>query len=246
MAHTTATTIVVGAGRGFGAATADALAEADHEVVALSRGSSPTDPSSGERLRNVKAVTGDGRDPNLARRLLAEYRPTALVIGGGAVPHMAPIEEHTFESLSLHWHHDVAIVFTWLQAVLTAPVPTVETVVTISSGAGVFGSPGSGGFAGAKATTRFLTEAAADSAGRLGIGTRFLTVNPKLTGGTELGRAAIAGYAAITGAGRSEPITAPPIYSASHAGRLIAGLVTGPAEHPHDHYLLTEDGLAAV
>ncbi len=246
MSGPTATTIVVGASRGFGAATADALADTGGQVIALSRGSRPADTRSGDRSEAVTSVTGDGRDPSLARQLLADHRPTALVIGGGAVPHMAPLEQHTFETLSLHWHHDVAIVFTWLQAVLTAPEPTLETVVTISSGAGVFGSPGSGGFAGAKATTRLLTSAAANSAERLGIDMRLVTVNPKLTGGTDLGRAAIAGYAALTGTGEGQPTSAPPIYSADHAGRLIAGLVTSPTDHPYDDYLLTEDGLTAL
>ena len=31
---------------------------------------------------------------------------------------MAPLEDHTFETLSRHWEHDVAIAFTWLQAIL--------------------------------------------------------------------------------------------------------------------------------
>lgn len=230
------TVIVVGASRGFGAATATALAAGGNSVLGIARNWSGSSVGG-----DVVRVEGDGRDAALAKALLDEHQPTAVVVGGGVAPHMAPLEDQTFETLSRHWEADVAIAFTWLQAVLKQRTTRPNTVAVLSSGAGMFGSPGSGGYAGAKATTRFLTASAADSAARLEMATRFVSVNPKLTSATDLGRIAVSGYAEIGG---QEPGELPaPIYSAEHAGALLADLVTNPATYPASTYILAEDEL---
>lgn len=236
--------IVIGASRGFGATTVQALRADGLEVIAVAR--TLHDLATLRDQTGATIVVGDGRDPELARRLLAEHQPVAVVIGGGVAPHMAPIEEQTFDTLSLHWNHDVAIAFTWLQASLANPSATLRDVIVISSGAGLFGSPGSGGYAGAKATTRFLAGAASDSARRLGQTTRFTTVNPKLTHATDVGRVAVDGYARINGNDGDAAVSEPPPYTAGHAGRTIAALVTHPPAEPAEHYLLTENGLQPI
>ena len=73
-----------------------------------------------------------------------------------------------------------------------------------------------------------------------------MTVNPKLTADTDTGRRAVAGYARINGQDPDEALAEPPLYTAAHAGDLIARLVTDPSGHPDDHYLLTEDTLQPV
>ena len=72
-------------------------------------------------------------------------------------------------------------------------------VIALSSGAAVNGSPLSGGYAGAKATIRFLTRYAAAESERAGLGIRFISLLPKLTPATDLGSAAVAAYAARDG-----------------------------------------------
>lgn len=230
------TVIVVGASRGFGAATADALTASGYSVVGVAR--SWADSQVGE---GVRRIGGDARDADLAQALLLECQPSAIVVGGGAIPHMAPLESQTFDTLSIHWNYDVAIAFTWLKAVLSQPTEPLRTVAVISSGAGLFGSPGSGGYAGAKATTRFLTASAADSAKRLNMSTRFVSVNPKLTSATGVGLAAATGYGAVASDGS---VSVPdPIYTADHAGKAIAGLVSSPDDYPKATYMLAEGGL---
>jgi hypothetical protein len=57
----------------------------------------------------------------------------------------------------------------------------------------------SGGYAGAKATIRFITSYAAGESQRASFGIRFVSVLPQLTPATELGAAATAAYAAREG-----------------------------------------------
>ena len=90
---------------------------------------------------------------------------------------------------------DVRQAFQWLRASLTEPLEPGSTVVSFSSGAAIQGSPLSGGYAGAKATVRFLTSYAAEESARLGLGIRFTSVLPRLTPATGLGAAAVAAYA---------------------------------------------------
>ena len=51
--------------------------------------------------------------------------------------------------------------FHWIREALLLPLAPASTVVVISSGAAVAGSPLSGGYAGSKATIRFITSYAA-------------------------------------------------------------------------------------
>src|SRR6266480_4267244 len=55
------------------------------------------------------------------------------------------------------------------------------------------------GYAGSKATIRFITSYAAAESERAGLGIRFISVLPQLTPATELGAAAVAAYAAREG-----------------------------------------------
>lgn len=237
--------IVVGASRGFGAATSRQLAANGHHVVAVARDSTHlTELADGND--QVTGVAGDGRDADLAVDLLAGHDPAAVLIGGGATPHMAPLEDHTWDTLSLNWNNDVALAFTWLHAILNNTTAHLEHVVVLSSGAGLFGSPSSGGYAGSKATTRFLTSSAADSATRLSREIKFTTVNPKLTSDTDTGKAALAGYARINDADVDTALAQPPLFTADHAGKHIASLVVGHGTFTADHYLLTEDGLVEI
>ena len=106
----------------------------------------------------------DVTDPTLPGRLLSEYRPQTLVLNAGASPVIGPLPEQTWETFSTNWHVDVRQAFNFAKASLLAPLEPGSVVALISSGAALRGSPVSGGYAGAKATVRFISSYAAAEA----------------------------------------------------------------------------------
>src|SRR6476469_2093364 len=180
------TAIVTGASRGFGRGIAAALAAAGARVVGVARDGAQLDPLRGE-LADFTAVAADAADPDTAPRLIDEHQPRTLVLCAGAAPRMSPLQEQTWESFSRNWNVDVAQAFHWIRHALRRPLAPGSTVVALSSGAAIHGSPLSGGYAGAKATVRFITGYAALESERAGLGIEFVSVLPGLTPSTELG-----------------------------------------------------------
>lgn len=241
------TAIVVGASTGFGRETALALSAQGWRVVALARSAGRLESLADEAAGEMSTVVGDARDESLALRVLEEHDPTALVIGGGVPPHMAPLHEQTWESISMHWESDVAIAFTWLSSALKNAAPSLDRVVVISSGAALTGSPGSGGYAGAKAATRWLTTASASQSAQMqGLDITFSAVMPQLTHDTAVGRAGISGYAAMGGGSAADALEAPVLYSAVHAGRHIAALVESATSGQSSTHVLGPSGLSLI
>jgi NAD(P)-dependent dehydrogenase (short-subunit alcohol dehydrogenase family) len=157
---------------------------------------------------------------------------------------MRPLQQQTWESFSVNWHTDVRVTFQWVREALLKPLPPGSRVVVISSGAALQGSPLSGGYAGAKATQRFITAYARDEATRAGLGIAFAAVLPRLTPLTDLGRPAVAAYAARNGQTEEEYLQgfgrplAPEI-----AGAAIVELMRAEPAALAPGYLLTGDGL---
>src|SRR6476469_2142031 len=173
--------LVIGAGSGVGLATADALAAAGVEVVA----------SGHER---------DATDPAEVAALFTEADPDLVVIAAGARPRMASIQEQTWESFSAPWNVDVRIAFEVGRAALARPLRPGSTVLIVSSGAGLDGSPLSGGYAGAKRTQMFLARYLQRESDARGLGVRFVALAPRqLLAGTRIGAAAAAAYGAENG-----------------------------------------------
>jgi NAD(P)-dependent dehydrogenase (short-subunit alcohol dehydrogenase family) len=224
----TSTTVVTGASRGFGRAVATALVERGRHVVGVARDAHDLAEVRARLGALFDPVVADATDPDLPGRLLRELRPTAVVLVAGALPTMRPLHLLTWEELSIPWQVDVRQTFQWLQASLTEPLEPGSTVVTFSSGAAIQGSPLSGGYAGAKATVRFLTSYAAEESARLGLGIRFASVLPRLTPATDLGAAAVAAYADRAGievadfVDRLGPVTLP-----ANLAEDVVGLLAG-------------------
>jgi len=90
---------------------------------------------------------------------------------------------------------DVQQAFHWLREALLLPLDPGSTVIAMSSGAALHGSPLSGGYAGAKAMVRFLAGYAAGESARSELGIRIVSILPTLTPETDLGAMAVAAYA---------------------------------------------------
>src|SRR5262245_28147483 len=102
----------------------------------------------------------------------------------------------------------------------------------------------SGGFAGAKATQRFMTGYAQDEADRAGLGITFTAVLPKITPLTDLGRPAIEAYAVRAGHSVEEHVEQlGPLVTPEIAGAALVELVQADAATVAPGYLLTGAGL---
>src|SRR5256885_11946614 len=166
----------------MGRGIATALAEAGAEVVAVSR-------SQGV----------DAADPSVAARLLDGHDPDLVVLVAGAAPHMRALAQQAWETFSVNWETDVRITFQWIREALLKPMRPGSRVVVFSSGAAINGSPLSGGYAGAKATQRFITAYARDEAQRAGLDITFTALLPYFAPVTGVGEPAVRAYAARAG-----------------------------------------------
>jgi NAD(P)-dependent dehydrogenase (short-subunit alcohol dehydrogenase family) len=240
------TALVTGASRGFGRAIASALSSRGAHVVGVARDRARLEELRSELRGTFTPVAADATDPVVAGQLLDKHRPRTLVLNAGATPLTRPIHRQTWQTFSRNWDVDVQHVFHWTREALLLPLEPGSVVVAFSSGAAVNGSPLSGGYAGAKATIRFIASYASAESGRNALGIRFVSVLPKLTPETDLGAAGVAAYAASQGVDipafldRLGPALTP-----EQVGSAIVDIVTDPGED-QDSYMLTAAGLSPV
>jgi NAD(P)-dependent dehydrogenase (short-subunit alcohol dehydrogenase family) len=238
-----ATTIVVGASRGLGRGVARAFADAGASVVAVAR-SGPALAELATESPNIATEVADAADATVAWSLLDQYAPKVLILVAGANPVMRQLQHQTWETFSVNWHTDVRIAFTWLRESLLAPLAPGSRVVVVSSGAAINGSPASGGYAGAKATQRFIAGYAQDESRRAGLDITVTAVLPKMTPFGDVGRRGVRAYAARNGQTEEaylellgEPLT-PEL-----AGSTLVELVRADSAATAAGYLLTGAGL---
>jgi NAD(P)-dependent dehydrogenase (short-subunit alcohol dehydrogenase family) len=240
------TVVVVGASRGLGRGIARAFAAAGAPVVAVAR-TSPELAELAATGTNIRTEVADATDPSVPSSVLGRHAPDVLVLVAGAVPITAPLHQQTWETFSVNWHSDVKIAFTWLREALQKPLRPGSRVIVVSSGAAVKGSPASGGYAGSKATQRFIAAYAQEEARRAGLEITFTAVLPAMTPLGAVGKEGVRAYAARNGqteeqfAQRMGDLLTPEI-----AGAALVDLVrTDPAATAPD-YLLTATGLHSL
>jgi NAD(P)-dependent dehydrogenase (short-subunit alcohol dehydrogenase family) len=198
--------LVIGAAGGVGKSTVDLLTEAGIDVVAAGR----------ER---------DATDPDQVAALIDEADPDLVVVAAGARPHMASIDEQSWESFSRTWDVDVKIAFEVGRAALARPLRSGSTVVIVSSGAGVNpnGSPLSGGYAGAKRMQMFMAGYLQRAADARDLGIRFVALAPlQFLVGTAIGEAAADAYG---GSGWPQPL------DPDGVARAIVSIASGEEHH---------------
>lgn len=241
------TTMVVGASRGLGRGIATAFARTGAPVVAVARTAAALDDLAGSGAGDIRPVLADATDPTVAGSLLDRYDPRAVILVAGATPLVRPLQHQTWETFSANWQTDVRMAFHWVREALLRPLAPGTRVVVMSSGAALQGSPLTGGYAGAKATQRFIAAYAQDEATRAGLGITFTAVLPRITPLTDLGRPAVRAYAARTGQTEEEYLAAfgDPL-TPEAAGATFVQLVQSDADTLAPAYLLTGAGLQAL
>ena len=193
------TALVTGGSRGIGRGIVETLAAQGVNVWALARDPKNLDLLKRE-VQGVQTIAADVTDPAIAAQSLDEIRPDILVLNAGATPTMMPAHEMTWEQFNGVWESDVKSTFQFGKGALMMPMQPGSTVIIISSGAAIGGSPLSGSYASAKRAQWFLAQYFQGESKEMNRGIRFVALVPRqIVGTTDLGHAAATKYAAQQG-----------------------------------------------
>jgi NADP-dependent 3-hydroxy acid dehydrogenase YdfG len=222
------------------------LARSPRLVLRWSRSPGPARhlPSWPPPARTSGPRSRDAADATVAWSLLDHYEPEVLILVAGANPVMRSLQYQTWETFSVNWHTDVKIAFSWLREALLKPMPPGSRVMVVSSGAAINGSPASGGYAGSKATQRFIAAYAQDESHRARLGITVTAVMPRMTPFGEVGRRGVRAYAARGGQTEEAFLKQlGELLTPEMAGSALVDLVGADPASSAPAYLLTAAGL---
>jgi NAD(P)-dependent dehydrogenase (short-subunit alcohol dehydrogenase family) len=154
----------------------------------------------------------------------------------------------TWSQFAVNWESDVKMSFRFCKAALGMPLQQGSTVILISSGAGLGGSPISGGYAGAKRTQMFIANYSQKESNRLQLGIRFIALAPSMImPDTSLGRFAVEGYAKYLGVPIEDFVSSmkgpQTPYDVANA---VIELLSYPTERTGSIFTVSHEGIAAV
>jgi 7-alpha-hydroxysteroid dehydrogenase len=229
--------VITGAGRGIGAATAVALAEAGADVVIASRTESQLDEvasrvSAAGRRAHVVAVDLSSPDAAaaLASAAVSEFGRLDLVVNnvGGTYPR--PLLETTAEFMEEAFRFNVATAHALTVAAAPSLVESGGSIVNISSVMGRLSGRGFAAYGTAKAALAHYTRlAAADLAPRvrvnaISVGSVATSALEIVVGNPEL-KAKMESATPLHRIGEAEDIAATVVFLASRAGGYITGKI---------------------
>ena len=238
--------VVIGGSRGVGRRIVEAAISNGARVLAVARQEGPLRQLAQE-VPGVEVLSLDAADEGTPSKVFGVLQPDILVLCGGALPPAAPLHEQSWQEFAVNWEADVKIAFHFYKAALSRPLPAGATVVLISSGAALAGSPNSGGYAGAKRTQIFMANYSQKESDRLGLGLRFMALAPRIMPDTELGKHAVAGYSrylGISAADFIQSMASPP--TSSDVATAVISLVTNPDLSKGNVFIVSGKGLEAV
>jgi len=238
--------VVIGGSRGVGRRVVEVGIGNGARVLAVARQENPLRQLA-QDLPGSEVLSLDATDETAPAKVFDVLQPDVLVISAGAVPPAAPLHEQNWQEFRVNWETDVKIAFHFCKEALTRPLAPGSSVILISSGAGLQGSPISGGYAGAKRTQIFIQNYSQKESDRLGLGLRFFALAPRIMPESEIGKHAIAGYSRYLGISKSEFVQgmeSPP--SASDVATAAIGLVTEPDPPKGNVFVVWGKGLQAV
>jgi NAD(P)-dependent dehydrogenase (short-subunit alcohol dehydrogenase family) len=187
--------VVLGASRGVGRKIVQRVSAEGAQVLAVARQAHGL-AELAKSMQGVDTLALDAALEAAPQEVFRKTKPDLLVICGGATPPVRPIPELTWAEFAVNWEVDAKMTFLFCREALRTPLAPGSVVVIISSGAGLGGSPISGGYAGAKRMQMFIAKYCQAESNRLELGIRFVALVPsRVMPETDLGQAAVNGYA---------------------------------------------------
>jgi NAD(P)-dependent dehydrogenase (short-subunit alcohol dehydrogenase family) len=238
--------VVVGGSRGVGRRVAEMGIGNGARVLAVARQENPLRQLARD-VPGVEVLSVDATDEAAPAKVFDVLQPDVLVLSAGAVPPAAPLYEQNWQEFRVNWEADVKIAFHFCKGALTRPLGAGASIIVISSGAALQGSPISGGYAGAKRTQIFIQNYSQKESDRLGLGIRFYALAPRIIPDSEIGRHAVAGYSRYLGISKEEFVEgmeSPP--TASDVATAAIELVTNPDPSKGNLFIVWGKGLEAV
>lgn len=240
------TLAVIGGSRGVGRRIVEAGIRNGARVLAVARRPAPLRQLA-EDVPSAEILSLDATEEAAPSKVFELLQPDILVLGGGAFPPAAPIHEQSWSEFAVNWEADVKIAFHFCKAALSRPLPRGTSIILISSGAALAGSPNSGGYAGAKRTQLFIANYSQKESDRLQLGLNFIALAPRMMPDTDFGKHAVAGYSRYLGISATDllrSMVSPPC--ASDVARAVVDLGGNPGASKGKVFIVSGAGLEAV
>jgi len=239
--------VVLGASRGVGREIVQRASADGAQVLAVAR-------QEGDLAALAKSVPGietlalDAATETATPKVFRKGHPDLLVICGGATPPGRPMPELTWAEFGVNWEVDTKMAFLFCREALQAPLAAGSVVVIISSGAGIGGSPISGGYAGAKRMQMFIAKYCQAESDRRELGIRFIALVPsRIMPETDLGQAAVSGYAQYLGVTAEKFLeNMGPRQSPANVAEAVIDLARKPLAESGSIFTISADGMATV
>jgi NAD(P)-dependent dehydrogenase (short-subunit alcohol dehydrogenase family) len=238
--------VVIGGSRGVGRQIVEAAVAAGAHVLAVARQEAALRELARE-IAGVEVLLLDATREDAPARAFAALRPDILILCAGAMPPVAPLHEQSWQQFAVNWETDVKMAFHFCKAVLSSPLQPGSSVILISSGAALAGSPISGGYAGAKRTQMFIANYSQKESDRLKLGLHFAALAPRITPDTDIGKHAVAGYSRYLGISEGDFIgsmASPP--TSADVARAAIELATHPDRCTGSVYVVSGKGFEAA
>jgi NAD(P)-dependent dehydrogenase (short-subunit alcohol dehydrogenase family) len=190
--------VVIGGSRGVGRQIVEAAARNGARALAVARQQGPLWRLAQE-VPGIEILSLDATEESAPSKVFDVLEPDILVLCAGAFPPAAPLHEQSWREFAVNWETDVKIAFHFCKAALSRPLPSGSSVILVSSGAALAGSPLTGGYAGAKRTQIFMANYSQKESDRLKLGLRFMALAPRIIINTDLGKYAVSGYSRYLG-----------------------------------------------
>jgi NAD(P)-dependent dehydrogenase (short-subunit alcohol dehydrogenase family) len=239
--------VVLGASRGVGREIVRQASAAGAQVVAVARQAHGL-AELAKTAEGIDTVALDAASEAAPRKVFRRTTPDLLVICGGATPPTRPLPELSWAEFGVNWDVDVKMAFLFCREALRTPLAPGSVVVIISSGAGLGGSPISGGYAGAKRMQMFMARYCQAESDRLELGIRFVALVPsRIMAETELGQAAVNGYARYLGVPAEKFLeNMGPRQSPGDVAEAVLDMAARPPAEPDSIFVISADGVAAA